>query len=144
MRNHFWLIVTVVVSTGVSAQVVKCRDAGGKIQFADHCPSGWQKMQEVPTSHAPQTANGASPGWQQRATEFQIRQNERRDKELAEKKEKEIAATECANARRRLEILQGGTPLITRGAFTKDPEYLPDERRALEIEREHKTLLGCR
>ena len=144
MKKSFWLVAIVFLCCNVSAQVVKCKDAAGKVQFADRCPSGWTKTNDVPTSAAVQATNGDPPSWQQRETEFRIRQNDRLGKELAEKKEKEVVATECANARRRLEILQGGTPLVTKGAFTKDPEYLPDNQRALEIERQNRMLLGCR
>jgi hypothetical protein len=144
VRKYFWLLPAIFLSCSVSAQVVKCRDAAGRLQFTDHCPSGWQKVDDVRTSGTPQTPSGVAPSWQQRETEFRIRQNDRHSKELAEQKDKELMAKECANARRRLEILEGGTPLITKGAFTKDPEYLEDSQRAREIERENRMLMGCR
>jgi hypothetical protein len=144
MRKIFLLAVLAVVSFGTSAQIVKCKDAGGRVQFSDHCQSGWFKSEDVRTYAPPQAAGGTRPSWQERETDFQVRLVERRNKELAEKKEKEINEMECANARRRLEILQGGTPLITKGAFTKNPEYLEDGDRAKEIVRQNQMLVGCR
>ena len=146
MRSWFWLLPLVFLSCEVGAQVVRCRDAAGRTQFADRCPEGWRLVGEVRTDASPSAeGNGSSaPSWQQRETEFRIRLNERRSAEAIQRKEKELLAAECADARRRLEILEGGRPLIIRGAFTSNPEYLEDGQRAREIERQTRFLTECR
>jgi len=142
-RGALLLLFLVAHGAPASAQIAECRDADGKALFAPSCPPGTTKLRDIEAPPLPAAKTPADKTWQQRETEFQIRQNERRQQEAAAEKQREQIRAECANTQRQLNVLLYSRRLITRDATTGNPEFMDDEERERQIQRFRALLEGC-
>ena len=100
MQRNIVFLLLIILSTGASAQIVKCRDGNGKLQFADRCPTGTQQVQEVDRQVPAAGAATEGKTWQQRETEFQIRQSERNSKAKKDERANTALSNESTACRR--------------------------------------------
>jgi len=137
MQKTIPIVLFLVVSAGASAQIVKCRDAGGRMQFADRCPAGTIQMQEIDRQSSAPGAAVELKTWQQRETEFQARLSERNARAVKEERANAAVSGEsiqCQRARSILDAIKQKTAFRAPGGMMSDPKeriYLDDSERVL-------------
>lgn len=107
------------------AQVVECIDANGKKSYAQSCPAGAKQRDiqtpQTPAPAKPSATNDASKkALEDQEKAFAQRRQERLDaqaKEAEQQRKRAEAVVQCAEATRRLELLESG-----RQAKRADPD----------------------
>jgi hypothetical protein len=131
-----------------TARIVECRDPTGRREFGQECPPGTTNVREVKAS----SPTGANPdaGAQGKSVreleaEFQRRRIDRTLELTREGQQKNLAQSNCADARRRLGVLEGGRRirLVGRSAADGGPVYMDDKARAADIALQKERLQGC-
>jgi len=117
------------------AQMYKCVDARGTVQYTDEARAGCKALDIRPS---PPISGGAKPGAEDLAGEeaaFRRRQSEREASAEAERKAKAELERRCASLRKELAYMTSGRRVATYDA-NGERSYLDDavrERRAAEL-----------
>lgn len=140
MRATIGVIAMLVMSAGAHAQLLKCVNKDGRVEYANQCPPGSKEQSTgiKSTAPAPAAAPSGAAGQKslaERDAEFRKRQMEKQE---AEAKEAKKAAEDtqrkraCEDARAYLKNLQAGNrvvkydPKTGERIFLEDAQYGPE------------------
>lgn len=136
MRHWILAAVLTALAGPVGAQVYKWVDSQGNVQYSDRPPPGG--AQKATTLKTPPPAAAVTPAPQKSITEqeLEFRQRKAEEAEAAAKARKEVdmRAQNCTNARGNLSTYTDGGRVVRFNA-QGEREYLSDDERAREIER---------
>jgi len=131
MRNSVRLAIVAcaLAAASASAQVYKWVDENGKVQYGDRPPDA-KKAAPVNLMPGPADAPAKQPDWKEKDLEFQRRKIERERTEGTRARQAEAnRAAACAEARRRLSILEEQMPVYQRND-KGEKVYMEDAERA--------------
>lgn len=152
------LLLALLASLPVQAQIYQYKDASGKTVISDRPPpagktasktfsSGASSAEDAPAGNGAAGSGGGNTAagpktLSEREMDFKKRQQEQR--EAAEKAQKEAATKaardeNCERARRQLQVLESGERVATRDA-QGERVFIVDEQRDAEIERTRKYI----
>lgn len=139
-----WMaLAAVLVALPVQAQMYKCVDARGRVQYSDKpqpgCQGGAVEIQPIPPLSGQVAAPPASSSTAQQDAEFKRRQMER---ERQEAHEKTAQAERCQRVRQELAWLSAGT----RASQINDAGervYMDDATRESRLTQLRQAVRGC-
>ena len=127
------------LSVCAAAQIFECIDADGKKSYMQSCPAGTAKQREIETTVPPKQGIGnakSDEALKNQEKAFEQRRQERL-KAAADSAEKEQgtadAAHACADAKRRLEMLESGRPSKRVDPDTGDHVAIDEDARLAEV-----------
>lgn len=136
-------------AAGAGAQIAKCVDAQGRVEYAAACAPGMTEERKVIRSSTPQTAPAATTSPQKSLAEqdaaFRKRQLERQESAAKAQKERQDAderSAQCERAQAQLRALESGQRIVNFDPKTGERIYLSDEARPAEIAQARKTVDG--
>ena len=136
---HWLLSCTLAgISTGASAQIYECIDAGGKVEFAQKCAPGTIRQKEVAKAGAGNLDGAAPPqtSYKEQEHAFRQRQFEREQQEAKANAAAKAAERNCAAARSHLVSLENARRVKSGSdPQTGQPRYLDDTERAAAVQK---------
>lgn len=133
------------------AQIVECLDANGKKIYSQSCPVGSEKQRDIATPPPPKPAvsnEATKRALDEQEKAFAKRREERLQSEEknneAQKKETDDAQ-QCANAKRRLGLLESGRQFKRADPSTGEHVPMDEAQRQAEIDNLHAQIdASCR
>jgi len=142
---QLFIAMAILLATAtVAAQVYKWVDKDGKVQYTDTPPPASatkteaKKLDAAPAS-AP-AAGAAAKSLADRSKDFDKRKTEDAEKQKkaeVDKKNADIAAANCKDAKTNLKTLESGRPLV-RTTETGDREVMSDDARQADLVKARK------
>jgi hypothetical protein len=131
------------------AQIVECVDANGKKSYAQSCPDGakQREIQALPALVKPSATNAASDASKKSREDqekaFAKRRQERLDaqaKEAEQEKKRAEAAAQCAEATRRLGLLESSRQAAAADRDARELAIMDQDLRQAEIDGLHAKI----
>ena len=127
-----------------SAQVVECVDANGKKTYAQSCPNATEKKRDITTPNV--QSNPGDKSWKTKDEEYEKLRQKRIDAEKKDDAQQQRAgreAQQCADARRRLDLMESGRQAKRVDPVTGEHVPMDDSSRQAELEKLREQIQQC-